>query len=122
MAGFITLDGKKYLNALDFTPRCEKSQSVQMSLSGKTLVQTFAVIDKTWDVTILVDLYRQNPEYGCRADLLAAWSKEYVPFSDPFGAQHDVFIANGLEEQLKYAIVDETAKFEVKLGLRLRQG
>jgi hypothetical protein len=122
MGGFIVLDNKKYLIGLDFTPRREPSRSVQVSITGKTLTQTFEYVDQTWDMTILVDLYQQSPDYGCREDLLAAWAKDYVTFTDPLGMQQgNVFIVNNLEEQLKYAIIDETSKFEVKLSLRLRQ-
>lgn len=128
MSGFVVLNNKKYLTTLDYAADMQKSQDVQISITGETLSQTFykpdgtLFLDKRWSVPILVDLYEQNPAWGCKEDLEAAYAEEYVPFTDIFGMQQgDVFIENNLPEQLRFAIVDQDAKFEVTLKLRLRQ-
>ena len=121
--GYIVLDGMKYATARrGFAPRRKKSQRVKISLTGKTLSILFAFKDYHWKAPILVELTPTDPEYGSLDDLRVAYDKEYVTFVDVWGVdQGEVFMEGELPEELDWALVDESAPFEVELSLRKRQ-
>lgn len=123
MANYITLNGKNYATTgRNLRPVLKKAQQIRISLSGKTLSQEFSFTDQRWQVRILVELYPPDPSYGSKTDLETAYSLAYCNFVDQFGwDQGDVFMVGNLEEALDWALVDESAPFEVELNLRKRQ-
>ncbi len=123
MASYIILDDKRYAVAITrYEPAEEKSQSVDVTVGGKTVSQTFAYIDYRWGFDILVDdVPAEN--YGSLADLKAAYRKPYVGFTDHYGVdQGTVFFVSACSEKpLTPMLSGAGAKFTVPVLLRKRQ-
>jgi hypothetical protein len=124
MASYIILDGKRYAVAITrYEPAIEKSQSVDVTVGGATVSQTFAFTDYRWGFDLLVS--DQPPtNYGSLADLKTAYAKAYVSFTDHYGTnQGNVYFVGPLSEKpLSPMLTGAGAKFTVPVLLRKRQG
>lgn len=118
---YITLDGKRYYT-ISLETRRKKSQSTGVSLSGKTLSQTFAFTDMAFVAKLRVYHNESDPNYGDLDDLRAAYAQGYVPFVDLAGSPSiDVFIEGELPEMDDLNRSHPGAPLEITLALRKRQ-
>lgn len=120
---YITLNGKRYRTAnRSFQHKAKKARQINVTLSGKTQVQTFSFTSNRWQMTILVEYTPADSAYGSWNDLLAAHEAAYVPLVDLFGVnQGNVIFEGELEEIPVWALIDQTVPFEVSITLVKRQ-
>jgi hypothetical protein len=98
----IILDGKHYVVLVTrYEPVMQPAKSVAVSLVGKTFQQRFSYTRYQWGFDIKVR--EENPagmgEYGTLSDIKAAAAKDYVSFTDHYGAEHQVYVTNPIQEK-----------------------
>jgi hypothetical protein len=118
--GYIVLDGKRYATAgRSAVESLSRAREVGLSIGAKTIIQDFGHTERPWDMTILVQLTPDDPLYGSDADLVTAYGKSSVTYTDVFGDDQGTVVMMGdLDLSHKYALVDPDVHFEVKIKLR----
>lgn len=120
--GYILLNSKRYktaersFKAISFVPK-----QMNYTVGGKTASQNFGFTLYRWEMDIWVELSPVDSNYGSWANLLAAYTPSYVPFTDVFGtSQGNVYLEGELPQMPEYALVDPAVPFKVPLNLKQR--
>jgi hypothetical protein len=122
MANYVTIDSLKYdLTGRAYKRTVEKSQSVQVGLTGKTLSQDFNFSDQLYKVKIYVYRTESRSGYGALADLEASYADDYVTFIDQLGNSQSVFFDGPLNVPYGYNLLSDDLPVEIELSFRKRQ-